>query len=140
MSLETKYLGITLRNPLIVGSSSLTDDVATVRELEDEGAAALVLRSLYEEQITGEQMDAFFQGDSHDDSSAEAGSYQPDPELAPGPDEYLEHLQREEGGWYSRDRLSVRHEHRKLGLVRASAGTSRRRRESARCWYRLLHS
>ena len=43
MSLETKYLGITLRNPLIVGSSSLTDDVATVRELEDEGAAALVL-------------------------------------------------------------------------------------------------
>lgn len=94
MSLETKYLGITLRNPLIVGSSSLTDDVATVRELEDEGAAALVLRSLYEEQITGEQMDAFFQSDSHDDSSAEAGSYQPDPELAPGPDEYLEHLQR----------------------------------------------
>jgi len=94
MSLETKYLGITLRNPLIVGSSSLTDDVATVRELEDEGAAALVLRSLYEEQITGEQMDAFFQSDSHDDSSPEAGTYQPDPELAPGPDEYLEHLQR----------------------------------------------
>ena len=94
MSLETKYLGITLRNPLIVGSSSLTNDLATVRELEDEGAAALVLRSLYEEEINGEQMDAFFQSDSYDDSSPEAGSYLPDPELALGPDEYLEHLHR----------------------------------------------
>ena len=94
MSLETKYLGMTLRNPLIVGSSSLTNDLDTVRELEDEGAAALVLRSVYEEVVTGEQMDAFFQSESHDDSSAEANSYMPDPELAFGPDEYLEHLQR----------------------------------------------
>ena len=94
MSLETKYLGLTLRNPLIVGSSSLTNDLDTVRELEDEGAAALVLRSVYEEEVTGEQMDAFFQTESYDDSSAEADSYMPDPEFALGPDEYLEHLQR----------------------------------------------
>ena len=94
MNLKTNYLGISLPHPLIVGSSPLTNDLGTVRELEDEGAAALVLRSLYEEEITGEQMDAFFHSEGHGDSSAEAESYFPDPELAPGPDEYLEHLQR----------------------------------------------
>ena len=94
MSLESKYLGLTLRNPLVIGASPLTNDLGTVRELEDEGAAALVLRSLYEEDVTGEQMDAFFQSENFGDSSAEAGSYMPDPELAFGPGEYLEHLQR----------------------------------------------
>jgi dihydroorotate dehydrogenase (fumarate) len=94
MNLKTKYLGIPLKHPLMVGSSSLTNDLDTVRELEDEGASALVLRSLYEEEITDEQMDAFFHTDSHGESSAEAESYFPDPELALGPDEYLEHLRR----------------------------------------------
>ena len=94
MSLESKYLGLTLRNPLVIGSSTLTNDLGTVHELEDEGAAALVLRSLYEEDVTGEQMDAFFQSENHGESSAEAASYMPDPELAFGPGEYLEHLQR----------------------------------------------
>jgi len=97
MSLESKYLGLTLRNPLVIGASPLTNDLGTVRELEDEGAAALVLRSLYEEDVTGEQMDAFFQSENFDDSSAEAASYMPDPELAFGPNEYLEHLQRVKG-------------------------------------------
>lgn len=94
MNLKTNYLGISLPHPLIVGSSALTNDLDTVRELEDEGAAALVLRSLYEEEITGEQMDAFFHSEPYGDSSAEAESYFPDPELALGPDEYLEHLRR----------------------------------------------
>lgn len=93
MSLATKYLGIPLRNPFIIGSSTLTSDLDTVRELEDEGAAALVLRSLYEEEVTGEQLDEFAL-DNYGGSSAEAETYFPDPELAPGPDEYLEHLQR----------------------------------------------
>jgi dihydroorotate dehydrogenase (fumarate) len=68
-----------------------------VRKLEDEGAAAFVLRSLYEEEITGEQMSAFFFSETHDDSFAEATSYSPDPESPPGPDEYLEHLRRVKG-------------------------------------------
>lgn len=97
MSLESKYLGLTLRNPLVIGASPLTNDLGAVRELEDEGAAALVLRSLYEEDVTGEQMDAFFQSENSGDSSAEAASYMPDPELAFGPNEYLEHLQRVKG-------------------------------------------
>lgn len=94
MNLKTNYLGIPLSHPLIIGSSSLTNDLDTVRQLEDEGAAALVLRALYEEEINAEQMDAFFHSESYGESSAEAGSYLPEPDLALGPDEYLEHLHR----------------------------------------------
>ena len=94
MNLSTTYLGIRLLHPLIVGSGPLTDDIDTVRELEDAGAAALVLRSLYEEEITGEQMASFFNTESHGESFAEAASYAPDPEAAFGPEEYLEHLRR----------------------------------------------
>src|SRR5262252_9046766 len=93
MNLTTTYLGMKLPHPLIVGAAGvLTNDLETVKQLEDAGAAALVLRSLYEEEITGEQMSSFFHSDTYDESSAEAGSYFPDPLLAPGPDEYLEHL------------------------------------------------
>src|ERR1043165_8322634 len=94
MNLNTKYLGMPLPNRLIVGSSSLATDLGTVRKVEDGGAAALVLRSLHEEEITGEQMDGFFQSESHEESSAEAMSYFPEPGLSLGPDEYLEHLHR----------------------------------------------
>jgi dihydroorotate dehydrogenase (fumarate) len=94
MNLKTNYLGLSLPHPLIVGSSALTNDLDVVRQLEDEGAAALVLRSLYEEEIVGEQMDSFFNSDAHGETSAEATSYFPDPTLAPGPDEYLEHVHR----------------------------------------------
>src|SRR6185369_13545809 len=92
MNLKTNYLGIPLRHPLIIGSSSLTNDLDMVRQLEDEGAAALVLRSLYEEEIVGEQMDGFFQSDGYGETSGEARSYFPEPEVALGPDEYLEHV------------------------------------------------
>jgi dihydroorotate dehydrogenase (fumarate) len=94
MNLKTDYLGLSLPHPLIVGAGPLTDDLDRVRELEDAGAAALTLRSLYEEEIIGEQMSAFFHTDSHAESSAEAGSYFPEDAMPPGPDEYLEHLRR----------------------------------------------
>lgn len=94
MNIGTTYLGLRLPNPLIVGAGPLTDDIDSVRRLVDGGAAALVLRSLYEEDVIGEQMDAFFHSESHDDSFAEAGSYAPEPGAAFGPDEYLEHLRR----------------------------------------------
>jgi dihydroorotate dehydrogenase (fumarate) len=54
----------------------------------------LVLRSLYEEEITGEQIDTFLHTESYNDSFAEAGTFTPEPLLALGPDEYLEHLRR----------------------------------------------
>ena len=94
MDLSTTYLGLRLPNPLVVGAGPLTDDLDMVRELEDAGAAALVLRSLFEDEITGEQMDALLNVESHSDSFAEAASYAPDPEVLPGADEYLEHLHR----------------------------------------------
>ena len=95
MNLTTTYLGMTLPHPLIVGAAgALTDDLDSVKQLEDAGAAALVLRSLYEDDTTGEQMSSYFQSDSHSGSSAEADTYFPDPLLAGGPDEYTEHLQR----------------------------------------------
>ncbi len=94
MNLGTSYLGFRLPHPLVVGSGPLTSDLDTVKKLEDAGAAALVLRALYEEEVKGEQMSDFFHTESHEDSFAEATSYTPDPESAPGPDEYLEHLAR----------------------------------------------
>jgi dihydroorotate dehydrogenase (fumarate) len=92
MDLSTTYLGMRLPHPLIVGAGPLGDDLDTVKALEDAGAALLVLRSLYEEEITGEQMDAFFNAEGHSDSFVEANSFAPDPALALGPEEYLEHL------------------------------------------------
>jgi dihydroorotate dehydrogenase (fumarate) len=94
MTLAASYLGIRLPHPLLVGSGPLTDDLDTVKALEDAGAAALVLRSLFEEELTGEQMGDFLHSESHAESFAEARSYAPEPASAPGPDEYLEHLRR----------------------------------------------
>jgi len=94
MNLTTSYLGIQLSHPLIVGASPLSDDLDLVKQLEDEGAAAFVLRSLYEEEITQEQMSDYFFSESYEDSFAEATSYTPEPQLPPGPQEYLEHLHR----------------------------------------------
>lgn len=121
MDLSTTYMGIQLRHPLVVGSSPLTESLDTVKQLEDEGAAALVLPSLYEEEITREQLSDFFSQETYDDSFPEASSYLPDPESAPGPDAYLEHLRRVKqtvaipviaslngstpGGWCSHARL-----------------------------------
>jgi dihydroorotate dehydrogenase (fumarate) len=51
----------------------------------------------YEEEITGEQMDAFFNLDGHSDSFSEAGSFEAEPETSLGPDEYLEHLRQVKG-------------------------------------------
>ena len=94
MNLATTYMGMSLKSPFVVGSSPLTDDVDMAKRLEDHGAAALVLPSLYEEEITCEQLSDFFSMETYGDSFPEASSYIPEPESAPGPDEYLEHLRR----------------------------------------------
>jgi dihydroorotate dehydrogenase (fumarate) len=94
MDLATTYLGMRLPHPLIVGAGPLGDDLDTVRALEDAGASMLVLRSLYEEEITTEQLDAFKYVESYSESFAEAGSFEPDSTGVIGADEYLEHLHR----------------------------------------------
>jgi dihydroorotate dehydrogenase (fumarate) len=95
MDLATSYLGIPLPHPLVAGASPLGDELDTVKALEDAGAAAIVLRSLFEEQITREEVAALVQLDSHCESFAEATSYFPSSEsFVLGPDEYLNHLRR----------------------------------------------
>jgi dihydroorotate dehydrogenase (fumarate) len=54
MNLSTKYLGLTLKSPIIVGSSGLTDSVVKIEQLEKYGAGAVVLKSIFEEEITME--------------------------------------------------------------------------------------
>ena len=54
MDLTTRYMGLDLKNPLVASASPLNADVGNIRRLEDAGAAAVVLPSLFEEQIEAE--------------------------------------------------------------------------------------
>jgi dihydroorotate dehydrogenase (fumarate) len=95
MDLTTTYLGFTLPHPLMPGASPLVDDLDTVRRLEDAGASAIVMHSLFEEQITRNEHGMVHQMRVHDESHAEALSYFPAPEdYAFGPDRYLEQIRR----------------------------------------------
>jgi len=57
VDLTTRYLGLTLKNPLVASASPLCEDIGNIRRMEDAGAAAVVLHSLFEEQITLESHD-----------------------------------------------------------------------------------
>jgi dihydroorotate dehydrogenase (fumarate) len=95
MDLKTTYLGLELPHPFMPGASPLVDDLDTVKRLEDAGAAAIVVHSLFEEQIVREQVAAFVHTEQHGESFAEALCYFPSPQkFALGPEEYLEHLGR----------------------------------------------
>jgi dihydroorotate dehydrogenase (fumarate) len=95
MDLTTKYLGLKLAHPLIVGASPLVDDMDAVKKLEDAGAAAIVMHSLFEEQITREQLGTIMDMEMHAESFAEALSYFPRPEdFRLGPEAYLEQVRR----------------------------------------------
>lgn len=92
--LSTTYLGIPLAHPLVVGASPLVDDLDTVRRLEDSRAAAIVMHSLFEEQLAAEQLATAAAFES-DDSFAEARSFLPAREdFALGPEEYLDQLRK----------------------------------------------
>ncbi len=102
LDLTTTYLGKTLRNPLVVSPSPLTADLDTLRRMEDAGAAAVVLHSLFEEQINydSHQLDHFLTSTAH--HYAEALTYFPEmTDYGMGPERYLEHVRR------SKERLSI---------------------------------
>ena len=93
MDLTTTYLGLTLPHPVMPGASPLAHDLDAVRRLEDAGASAIVMHSLFEEQITRDQLGMMHHMLLHDDSSAEALSYFPPvDDFAFGPDKYLEQV------------------------------------------------
>jgi dihydroorotate dehydrogenase (fumarate) len=93
--LTTTYLGKMLCSPLVCSSSPLCEDVGQLRKMEDAGAGAVVLHSLFEEQIRREglDLDQFLDQSTH--SYAEAISYFPEMNSYNlGPDGYLEHVRR----------------------------------------------
>jgi len=95
MSLTTNYLGLLLKNPIVVSSSPLSHNVDSIRRLEDVGAAAVVMHSLFEEQISFDSyyLDYHLTQGTH--SYAESLSYFPDMQTYNvGPDEYLKLIRR----------------------------------------------
>ncbi len=94
MKMTTKYLGLTLENPLVIGSSPYCDSSYIARQLQDAGAAAIVMRSLFEEQIDAEQRALLHHTEGVAESSAEATSYFPAySEYQLTPDHYLRQLE-----------------------------------------------
>jgi len=95
MDLSTTYLGFELPHPFMPGASPLADRLDNVKRLEDAGAAAIVMRSLFEEQLASEQLATSRSMDTPADSFAEALSYFPQPdEFVLGPEEYLEQIRK----------------------------------------------
>lgn len=95
LDLTTTYMGLHLKNPLVASASPLSKKLDTVWRLQDAGAAAIVMYSLFEEQITHEsyELDHYLERGTH--SYAEALSYFPDLDSYNiGPDSYLEHIHR----------------------------------------------
>lgn len=95
MDLRTTYLGLELAHPLMPGASPLVDDLDQTRRLEDAGASAIVLHSLFEEQVVAEELGALARWERTADAFPEALSYMPHPLSFPmGPDGYLELVRR----------------------------------------------
>jgi dihydroorotate dehydrogenase (fumarate) len=95
MKLDTRYLGLELPSPLVPGASPLADDLEVASQLEEAGAGAIVMHSLFEEQIELEELGTVYGMRAHEESFAEALSYFPRPsEFRLGPHQYLEHLRR----------------------------------------------
>lgn len=93
MDLTTKYMGLKLKNPIVPSASPLSQSVDTVKAMEDAGAAAVVVYSLFEEQITHEsgELDHYLSVGTN--SFAEAQTYFPEQdEFHLGPYQYLDHI------------------------------------------------
>ncbi|MCB9853135.1 MAG: dihydroorotate dehydrogenase-like protein [Phycisphaerales bacterium] len=95
MNFETNYMGMTLKNPLVPSASPMTSDLDGIRRLEDAGAAAIVLPSLFEEQIRHDAAELVHHLEQGTNSYGEAITYFPEPasdEFAIGPEAYLKHV------------------------------------------------
>ncbi len=94
MDLSTTYLGLPLRSPLVVGAAApLSEDLDTLKRLEDAGAAAVVLHSIFEEQIHRDTLELHEHLEQGTHSFAEALTYFPEPEVFHvGSEQYLNHI------------------------------------------------
>jgi dihydroorotate dehydrogenase (fumarate) len=87
--LSTTYLGLNLKNPLVVSASPFTKNIDKARKLEEAGVSAIVMHSLFEEQIIHESLELDHFLTRGTDSSAESMSYFPDNDYLVGPEKYL---------------------------------------------------
>ncbi len=119
MNLETNYLGLKLKSPLVPSASPMSKDMAQVKRLEDAGASAIVMYSLFEEQIARENQALDHFTNIASNSYAEALTYFPEPDQYHNleAEDYLEHIRKiketvdipviaslngvSEGGWMS---------------------------------------
>lgn len=91
--LSTSYLGLNLKNPLVASASPLTKKIDSARKLDEAGVGAIVMHSLFEEQIIHESMELDHYLTRNTNSYAEAVTYFPDlSSYAMGPGKYLDHL------------------------------------------------
>jgi len=92
-NLSTRYLGLQLKNPVIMGASNLIKDLDNCKKMEDAGAAAIVYKTLFEEQIELERLQMSEELNQYNERHAEMISLFPDIEHA-GPREHLGHLKK----------------------------------------------
>jgi dihydroorotate dehydrogenase (fumarate) len=89
MDLSTKYLGLELKNPIIIGASNLVTDLKMLKKLEEAGASAIVYKSLFEEQIQLENLELDQEMTDYDHRHAEMTSLYPSDIYGSGPEEFL---------------------------------------------------
>lgn len=93
MNLSTNYLGLQLKHPIMPGASPLTNNLGTIRQLEDAGASAIVLASLFEEQVRLTQTERLkIENRLSEADAVNDAFYEGSDSYAFGPDEYLEHI------------------------------------------------
>jgi len=91
MDLTTRYMGLALKNPIVPSASPLSKTVSGIRQMEDAGAAAVVMYSLFEEQIDIQALNQHYMLERGADSFAEAVTYFPmAADYFRGPDGYLD--------------------------------------------------
>lgn len=95
VDLSTTYLGMKLKNPLVASSSPLTQKIDSIKKMEEAGLSAVVLYSLFEEQITQESLKLHHDLLRGSESYAEALTYLPDyGQYSIGPEKYIEHIKK----------------------------------------------
>ena len=92
-NLTTKYMGLNLKNPIIVGASNFVKEIDNIKKIEEAGAAAIVYKTLFEEQIELERLQLSEELNQYNERHAEMISLFPDMEHA-GPKEHLMHLRK----------------------------------------------
>ena len=95
MDLRTNYLGLDLKSPLVVAASPLTENLSNIKKMEDAGASAVIMHSLFQEQILNDQKEILFHSIVGNYISAESTSFFPEPDqYRLGPEEYLDMIRK----------------------------------------------